>query len=416
MNSVIREHDLIASAARPSGAEPETFATSRKSLRVALVSSSSGSRGGGEFYLCGLANGLAALGHEVHSVLAEHERMDELASLLAPFSTVHRIRYRNTYDRRLRCAGAVLARAEISRIGRELAALRPDVVHINKQNVEDGLDLLVAAQKVGLPTVATIHVTRTMRQLGSVGGVIRDWVSRRVLRRIQCPLIAIAQSGMADLAALGIAPSRLNLVWNGVSPAPAADREAVRRGWGCAPHDIVLGCVARIEPQKNPLFLPSLLAQLPPHVRLVWIGDGSLKEPLRQAAIAAGVAERIILPGWQHDARSYLAGFDLFVLPSLYEGFPFAILEAMAAALPCVVSNVDGVSEAVVDGETGFVCPPNATEIWLERIRYYLANPDARSRAGSLGYARYAEHFSLAAMARKTVNAYQEVTRFSSSA
>jgi glycosyltransferase involved in cell wall biosynthesis len=337
--------------------------------------------------------------------------MDELAAALSPFGAVHRIQYLNTYDRRLRSIGAVLAQMDISRLGRELAAIRPEVVHINKQNLEDGLDLLVAACRAGLPTVATIHVTRTMRQLGSLGGVVRDWVSSRVLRRVQCPLIAIAKSGIADLEALGIAPHRLNLVWNGVSPTvPRDDRDALRREWGCGPNDIVLGCIARIEPQKNPLFMPSLLAQLPPHVRLVWIGDGSLREPLRQSAAASNVSERVILPGWQHNARSYLAGFDLFVLPSLYEGFPFAILEAMSAGLPCVVSNVDGVAEAVVDGETGFVCLPNAIENWLERIRYYLANPMARSQAGLKGQARYTEHFSLEAMTRKTVNAYQRVS------
>src|SRR5262245_21097228 len=107
----------------------KTSARDRRPWRVALVSSSSGSRGGGEFYLCGLAEGLSARRHEVHSFLAEHERMDGLAALLSKFGPVHRISYRNTYDRRLRCVGAVLARRERTRIARELAAFRPDVIH-----------------------------------------------------------------------------------------------------------------------------------------------------------------------------------------------------------------------------------------------------------------------------------------------
>jgi glycosyltransferase involved in cell wall biosynthesis len=196
------------------------------------------------------------------------------------------------------------------------------------------------------------------------------------------------------------------LVWNGVSAAPARDREALRREWGCGPEDILLGCVARIEPQKNPLFIPKLLAQLPANVRLVWIGDGSLREALRESAAALGVSDRLMLPGWQHNARALMAGFDLFTLPSLYEGFPFAILEAMAAGLPCVVSDVDGVAEAVVDGETGYVCPPNALDVWLDRIRRYLADPDHRRQAGLRARARYAENFSLDVMARKTAEVY----------
>jgi glycosyltransferase involved in cell wall biosynthesis len=383
----------------------------RPPLRVVLVSSSSGSRGGGEFYLCGLANGLAALGHEVHSVLAEHRRMDELAEQLAEFGTVHRIRYQNTYDRRFRCVAAVRAHRDIERLAGNLAALRPDVIHVNKQNLEDALDLLGAAQRTGIPTVATIHVTRSMRSLRSWGGGIRDWVSGRTLRCIPCPVIAIARSGISDLRALGIDERRLHLVWNGVSAAPAGNRDALRREWGCGPNDVVLGCVARIEPQKNPLFMPKLLAQLPPHVRLVWIGDGSLREALRESASTLGVADRLILPGWQHNARASMSGFDLFVLPSLYEGFPFAILEAMAAGLPCVVSDVDGVGEAVVDGESGYVCPPNATDVWLDRIRRYLADSDQRRQAALRAGARYAENFSLEVMARKTADIYYSLVQ-----
>lgn len=187
-----------------------------KPLRVVLVSSSSGSRGGGEFYLSGLASGLTSLGHSVTSVLSDHVRMDELASLLKNQGAVLRLPYRNTYDRRMRNLGALWARGDIKRVGRELAALRPDVIHINKQNLEDGLDLLVSATETGYPTVVTVHVTRTMRQLGAVLGRARDWVSVRVLRGLSCPLIATARSGIADLIGLGIGEDRLNLVRNGV--------------------------------------------------------------------------------------------------------------------------------------------------------------------------------------------------------
>jgi len=393
----------------PNRTQPTPADAKGRRLRVALVSSSSGSRGGGELYLSSLAAGLKALGHDVQSVLSNHPRMDELAALLAQHGPVHRIDYRNTYDRRTRSLGAVLARRDIQRLGRELAGLRTDVIHLNKQNLEDGLDLLVAARDSRVPVVATVHVTRTMSGLRSVGGAVRDWLSARVLRNVPCPLIAIAKSGVADLAALGIDASRLHLVWNGVGDPLPNDRQAVRRSWGCGPDDVVLGCIARIEPQKNPLFIPTLLAQLPRNVRVVWIGDGSMRESLRQKATELKVADRLVLPGWLHDARSYLCAFDVFVLPSIYEGFPLAILEAMAAGLPCVVSDVDGVAEAVIDGETGFVCPPNATETWLERIGRYAADPALRERAGTRGATRYRERFSLEAMARSTAEVYASV-------
>jgi len=382
-----------------------------KPLRVALVSSSSGSRGGGELYLVGLAKGLTALGHDVQSVLSDHTRMDDLARLLEPHGSVLRIRYQNTYDRRLRNLTVAFSRGDVRRLSRQLSRLDADVIHINKQNIEDGLDLLQAARNAPGRLLTTIHVTRSMRQLRAQGGWARDWVSTRVLRGIGCPIIAIAKSGVGDLSQLGIERSRLHLVHNGVSDSMSGDRDAIRRRWGIGPAEIVLGCVARLEPQKNPLFLPPLLSKLPPHVRLVWIGDGSLMVAMRKCAAEHGVSDRVLLLGWQHDARSLLCGLDVFVLPSLYEGFPFAILEAMAAGLPSVVSDVDGVGEALIDGQSGFLCRPNDSKQWLETLTTCVEDPTLRSRLGNAAATRHREEFSLHAMASKTAEIYREIVR-----
>jgi glycosyltransferase involved in cell wall biosynthesis len=333
--------------ALPNSPETAPAVDHSRPLRVALVSSSSGSKGGGELYLVGLAQGLAALGHEILCVLSDHARMDGLAELLEPHGSVHRLRFQNTYDRRLRNLGSVLSRSDIRRLTEEFSNLGADVIHLNKQNTEDGLDLLQAGQNARGELLTTIHVTRSMRQLQAQAGWARDWITNRVLRSAPWPIITTAKSSVEDLARIGISRDRVHLVYNGVADAPRSDREAVRGQWDIGPAEIVLGCVARLEPQKNPLFLPPLLRRLPAHVRLVWIGDGSLMEPMRKSAAEHGVTDRIVLPGWQHDARSMMAGFDVFVLPSIYEGFPFAILEAMAAGLPTIASDVDGVGESV---------------------------------------------------------------------
>ncbi len=134
-------------------------------MRVLLVSSSSGSLGGGELYLIWLGAGLARRGLQVITAMSDHPRMDGLAKACAPFGQVSRLAYRNTYDRLLRGGGALLALPTIGRLKRFFQAEQPDIIHINKQNVEDGLDLLLAARKTGIPTVATIHVARGMADL-----------------------------------------------------------------------------------------------------------------------------------------------------------------------------------------------------------------------------------------------------------
>lgn len=380
--------------------------------RILLVSSSSGSQGGGELYLDGLAEGLRDLGHEVSSLLSAHPTMDALSESLSRWGAVARLPYRNTYSRRLRCVSAVYDRKAIERAARTFAQLRPTVLHLNKQNVEDGLDLLLAAQASGLPTVTTIHVTRSMTGLQSRGGWVRDHVARSTLSRVRCHYITVARTGAEQLIAFGrgaISPGRVYHVWNGVREIPPGDRARIRAEWGCDDSQLVLGCVARLNPQKAPLFLPPLLAALPENVHLAWVGDGELRDDFLRVADLAGVRHRVHCDGWRQDARQRLAGFDVFVLPSIYEGFPFALLEAMAAGLPCVASDVDGTREALVDGATGWLCPPGDRDAWLATLGSLVADRALREKAGAAGRSRYLEHFTLSAMARGTVEVYTQV-------
>jgi glycosyltransferase involved in cell wall biosynthesis len=338
--------------------------------------------------------------------------MNRLVQLLDPWATIHRQKYPNTYDRRLRVLGAVLDRSLIGRISESFQMIRPDVIHINKQNVEDGLDLVAAAAKSGLPFVNTIHITHPPDVLGAWGGRVRSWIARQALRRAMAPCLAIAQ-GCANELTIWLGESggspRIHCVHNGVSEAPRADREAVRREWNCRKGDFLLGCVARIEDQKNPLFLVELLPYLPEQVRLIWVGDGRLRGELLKTAERLRVRDRVHIDGWRSDARSRLTGFDLFVLPSKYEGFPFALLEAMAAGLPCVASDVDGNREAINDQENGILCRSGDRDSWLSSLRLVIANQSQREALGTAARLRYLNCFSLHAMARGTVDVYRLV-------
>ncbi len=232
-------------------------------LRVLLATASSGSQGGGELYLVSLAQQLQTDGHQVESLLSDHSRMDGLAELLHPFAKVHRVPYVNMYDRPLRTLGSVFDRRTIARLTSQFRQIAPDIIHVNKQNLEDGLDLLLAARRSGLPHVTTIHITHSMASLSAIGGRLRDWIARRVLRNPNDHYLAIAESGhreLKDYLATDDCQRNVHLVHNGVSPPPVSDRQSMRRQWNCAAGDIVLGCVARIEKQKNPLFAIDLLA------------------------------------------------------------------------------------------------------------------------------------------------------------
>ncbi len=182
----------------------------------------------------------------------------------------------------------------------------------------------------------------------------------------------------------------------------------MRREYGIAPGAIVIGVIARIEQQKNPLFLCRLLAALPDSVHVVWVGDGRLRPDLEREIAAQRLTRRFHLTGWRADATQFLAAMDVFVLPSLYEGLPLALLEAMSAGLPCVVSAVDGTRDAIETGHNGFLCPVNDTNAWIATLMPLVDSADLRRSTGAAAQASYRQHFSLDAMARRTIDVYEE--------
>src|SRR5215813_9520147 len=168
-------------------------------MKVLLVSSSSGSRGGGEIYLYNLAAGLSRLGHCVHALCSNAKPMDELVKYLHRFGEVTRAELPNTYRRPTHSLGAALDFAQHRRISRIFQELSPDIVHINQQVAEDGLDLLLAARSSSLPFLSTIHIAHSASLLNARLGRLRDFVARAVLTRINTTHIAVAERARHDL-------------------------------------------------------------------------------------------------------------------------------------------------------------------------------------------------------------------------
>jgi glycosyltransferase involved in cell wall biosynthesis len=171
---------------------------------------------------------------------------------------------------------------------------------------------------------------------------------------------------------------------------------------------LVVGSVGRLDEQKA---YDVLIAALPslPDVTVVLVGDGPARAKLEELARHHGVADRVIFTGWQAEARRYLGGFDVFVLPSRYEGFPLSIIEAMLACLPVVATDVGSVSECVLAGETGAVVPPDDGNRLAETIRMLLESADLRMRMGEQGRERAISLFSVDAMARSYEQLYAEI-------
>lgn len=176
--------------------------------------------------------------------------------------------------------------------------------------------------------------------------------------------------------------------------------EAARDELGLARDDFVMGSIGRLVRVKGHVFLLRAFARLHrefPAVRLMIIGDGKEEEGLRQEAAQLGIADKLILPGFRSQAARYARAFDLWVMPSLSEGLPRALLEGMCAGLPVVTSAIPAL-KPIAEGAGGVAVPAGNVDALSEGLRHYLAMPAAgRLAAGRKAYAYLREHFDLEA-------------------
>ncbi|MDF2231621.1 glycosyltransferase [Albimonas sp. CAU 1670] len=164
--------------------------------------------------------------------------------------------------------------------------------------------------------------------------------------------------------------------------------------------------VGRLSLLKGGLVLVEALSRLVarhPDAELVVIGDGEARAPMQARAEALGVAGAIRFEGFrrQDEVRAALAEADLLTLPSFAEGVPVVLMEAMAAGLPVVATQVAGVSELVADGRSGRVVPPGDAEALAEALDALLSDPALRARMGAEGIATVAADFDLDAEAAR---------------
>jgi glycosyltransferase involved in cell wall biosynthesis len=130
---------------------------------------------------------------------------------------------------------------------------------------------------------------------------------------------------------------------------------------------------------------------------------------LLELADKLSVASRVVIAGWQDDARSQLTAMDVYAAPSRLEGFPLGVCEAMLAGLPVVASAVGSMSEAVVEGRTGLLVPPEQPEALAAALRALCRNEKLRGELGAAGRRRALQLFSVDAMTRAYESLYEEL-------
>ena len=186
------------------------------------------------------------------------------------------------------------------------------------------------------------------------------------------------------------------------------DREEWRRQEGIGPDEVVFTCVALLRPQKNHARLLRAFAAGPGRdskAKLLLVGSGPLERQIRQAVSEHKLEDRVRLLGMRKDVPEILAGSDVFVLSSDYEGNPLAVMEAMAAGLPIVSTSVGGVPELVTHGENGILIHASDEGGFQEAMDLLLAEPTIRKKMGIAAGRSAEEKFDL----RLMIRAYEDL-------
>jgi len=368
---------------------------------------------GGETQVLGLTLELRAMGHRAELLCdpaGELWRRAQAAGVVC-----HPMAIRNALD---------LAAAAALR--RRLRDGRYDVVHFHTSRAH-----AMAPWVRGL-TRATV-VTRRMDYVPN--RLFARWLYGRAVDGVA----AISTSVADALVRAGVARERVTLIPSGIDCAhfrpPSADERAqARAALGLGDADLAVGAVGALEPRKGHRYLVEAMALLgrrdnpggggqvrdvvahlaaSPRVVAIIAGDGSLRDALaaevRRLGLgdAGGADSRVRLVGRVEDARSILWALDIFAMPSLSEGLGVALLEAMACGLPCVASRSGGIVDAVDEGRSGILVAPGDASALAGAMGDLCAQTQTRIAMGAAARALAAERFSMAAMARRTVELYR---------
>lgn len=208
--------------------------------------------------------------------------------------------------------------------------------------------------------------------------------------------------------------ARISTVHNGVDLLPhrLANGATARRELGFPDTDLLIGTTGRLAPQKGFLYLvramPILLGAFP-SARLVVVGEGPLEEELKQAARKSGVADRVHFLGFRQDVPDLLAAFDVYALPSLWEGLSISLIEALAAGKPIVATSIDGNREVIEHMKTGLLVPPGDVAALAEGLRTMLANRALAARLARNARLLAEAHFSFERMVEQNLAVYDSV-------
>ena len=306
--------------------------------------------------------------------------------------------------RRSPCPGDVIALKKLRHLLTEHGPF--DVVHGHSS--KGGALARLAA--LGLPGIKiyTPHAFRTLDpSLGMRSYKLYSMIERQ-LSKISTAIILVSEAEKQHALQLGLPADKLHVIQNGMVAQPFCSRDVARELMNIGQEECCIGFVGRLVPQKAPERLIrsfALIARKYPYARLVILGDGPLRAELQQLADQHNLNHQI---KWLDGkaGTDCMPAMDMFVMPSLYEAFPYVLLEAANAGLPIIATPVGGTEAVLIDQVNGFLVEHNQPDALAQALERLIDNPELRVSM-SAASKEIGQKYSVKSMAEKTLALYQ---------
>ena len=370
-------------------------------MRILLVIESADSGAGR--HLVDLAKTLVSFQHHVHLIYSPLRSGDWFERAVSDIDglTVSKLAMQRDIG-----PHDLTACVQLRRLIRDLGPF--DIIHGHSSKA--GALVRLASRGLGAKLVYTPHALVTLDPT-------IKWLRRRVYSRIERVLaalgdaiICVSEEEFEHALAIGLPRAKCFAVNNGLGEITKGDRISVRRRWDLPANAVCAGFVGRISAQKaidRLLYGFARIQQEVSNLYLIIVGDGPLLEDAKSLAQELGVSERTRFTGSANGLLA-MSGFDMFVLPSVYEAFPYVLLEATANGLPIIATHVGGTRAVIDDGKNGFLFDPSPAGDLAMRLKQLSQDRELRNRMSETARS-VAPRFTLEQMAKETVDVYESV-------
>lgn len=285
---------------------------------------------------------------------------------------------------------------------------RIDIVHVH--GTRANTNVLWAARRLRIPLIYTVHGWSFHDGLHPLMRKARILSEKFITRKSQvniCVSESNRKTGQQEFGSF-----RAEVIRNGINPDkfnPEADLPNIRHQYGIPAGSLVVGYIARMTLQKDPVGMVRGFYEAQqrfPGMVLLMVGEGELKQAAIDTATELGIRDKVYFDNFRQDVPAVLQGIDIYCLPSLWEGFPIGVLEAMAMGKTVVATDVDGTREAVAHGRNGWLIPPKDTAALAGAIVRMAEDETLRNELGDAAIGNIRENYNVNGMVRKIENVY----------